>query len=120
MEHLVKSWFEKWKSGDYLNLPISDDFIHESPYGIILGKSNYLNLVEDNLDKFLGHRFEIHDAIYKRYNACVRYTAVKDNFKLNVSEWYYSEDVLIDKIIAYYNIEGQISDDRKIEYPENK
>ena len=74
-------------------------------------------LIEANKDKFLGHRFEFHDEIYNREKACVRYSAIKDNFNLEVSEWYYSKDGLIDKIIAYYNIEGEISNDRKLAKP---
>ena len=117
-ETLVKQWFQYWENGDFQNLPIAEDFSHTSPYGIISGKESYLDIVRMNRDKFLGHVFQIHDAIYLKDHACVRYSALKDDFRLDVSEWYYFKDGLIHKIIAYYNIEGEISAERKLEIPE--
>ncbi len=111
---LVEKWFSKWENGDFLDLPITNDFSHTSPYGTIKGKEEYIGLVEANKDKFLGHRFEIHDEIYYKNKACIRYTAFKKDFTLEVSEWHYTSEGLIKKIIAYYNIKGEISDDRKL------
>jgi hypothetical protein len=118
LKELVKKWFEKWEEGDFLNLPISENFKHTSPYGTIKGKKQYISLIEVNKDKFLGHRFELLDEIYEKDKACVRYTAIKDNFTLDVSEWYYPDEGLIGEIVAYYSIEGEISDERKLSKPE--
>lgn len=38
LNRLVKKWFDKWEEGDYLHLPISEDFKHTSPFGTINGK----------------------------------------------------------------------------------
>lgn len=112
---LVKLWFEKWSQGDYLNLPLSENFLHTSPFGTIHGKIAYLNLVKENEDKFLGQTFQIHDEIYAGDKACVRYTARQGkNFVLDVSEWYSLKGNLIEEIIAYYHI-GEIREERKIE-----
>ena len=118
VKQLVKEWFSKWESGDFMDLPVTDNFSHISPYGTITGKDKYIELVESNKDKFLGHRFELHDELYGEESACVRYTAIQDDFSLEVSEWYYMRDGLIEKIVAYYNIEGEISEDRKLTNPE--
>ena len=115
---LVKDWFERWENGDFMNIPVSDNFRHTSPYGIIKGKKNYLDLIEANRDKFLGHRFEIHDEIYDAHRACVRYTAIQENFRLEVSEWHFTKNGLIQEIIAYYNIPGEIREDRKLKMEE--
>jgi len=112
-EQLVKDWFNKWEKGDFLNLPITDEFKHTSPFGIINGKKEYLKLVEQNKDKFLGYQFQIHDSLYDENNACVRYTGIQGDFSLDVSEWYYIKKGLIDKIVAYYHI-GEIREDRKL------
>ncbi|MGD8427327.1 MAG: nuclear transport factor 2 family protein [Balneolaceae bacterium] len=114
MRKLIKTWFHKWENGDYLNLPITEDFNHTSPFGTIEGKRQYQKLVEGNKDKFLGYHFEIHDEIYNKDRACVRYTAIQGDFSLDVSEWYYVKNNLIGKIIAYYHI-GEIRDDRKLD-----
>ena len=54
---IVQEWFDKWESGDFLTLPLADHFKHTSPYGTINGKKQYLELVQFNKDKFLGHQF---------------------------------------------------------------
>ncbi|MFD1096151.1 nuclear transport factor 2 family protein [Salegentibacter chungangensis] len=105
IESLVQQWFSKWENGDFLNLPISDNFKHTSPYGTIAGKNQYLSLVEANRGKFLNHRFEILDELYGQSKACIRYTAIHDDFSLEVTEWHYIKNGLIEEIVAYYNIE---------------
>lgn len=116
LKRLIKTWFDKWKEGDFLNLPISENFRHTSPFGTIDGKKEYIKLVEENKGKFLGYKFELQDGIYDNDRACVRYTAEQGDFKLKVSEWYYIKNDLIEEIIAYYHI-GEIRDDRKLSNP---
>ena len=113
LKELVKDWFDKWKDGDFHNLPVTENFQHTSPFGTIDGKKQYISLVEDNKDKFLGYRFEIIDEIFEKDKACVRYTAIQGDFSLDVSEWYYAKEGLIEKIVAYYHI-GEIQESRKL------
>lgn len=112
LKELVKEWFNKWESGDFHSLPISENFKHTSPFGTVKGKEQYVSLVEGNKDKFLGYHFKIHDEIYGKDKACVRYTGKQGGFTLDVSEWYYAKDGLIEEIIAYYHI-GEIRDERQ-------
>ena len=113
-KQLIEQWFDKWNKGNFLTLPIADNFKHTSPFGTINGKRAYINLIEENQDKFLGYIFKIHDAIYQIDKACVRYTAKQGpNFSLDVSEWYYIKNHKIQEIIAYYHI-GEIQEERKI------
>lgn len=114
---LVHDWFDKWDKGDFLHLPVADNFKHTSPFGTIDGKKAYLQLVEQNKNKFLGYHFAIHDGLYEKDKACVRYTATQGDFKLDVSEWYYVKGGLIEEIIAYYHI-GEIREDRQLEEAE--
>lgn len=111
---LVHDWFQKWESGDFKNLPVSENFTHTSPFGTIEGKKEYLYTVRKNKDKFLGYSFKLHDEIYNSDNACVRYTAIQGDFTLDVSEWYYFKGGLIEEIIAYYHI-GDIRADRELD-----
>lgn len=114
MKSLVEKWFSTWEKGEYEHLPIAEHFEHVSPFGTLTGKEVYLQLVRENEDKFLGYHFERHDAIYSENRACVRYTGTQGDFKLDVSEWYYASDHLIDQIIAYYHI-GEIRPDRLLQ-----
>ena len=41
---LVKVWFERWESGDFHDLPITEDFRHTSPFGTIEGKKAYIEI----------------------------------------------------------------------------
>ncbi len=118
MKILVRKWFDKWEAGDIYRLPVSENFRHTSPFGTINGKQNYISLVEANKDKFLGYRFEIHDEIYNRDKACVRYTAIQGEFTLDVSEWYYAKNDSIEEIMSYYHI-GEIRYERRLSTPQD-
>lgn len=119
MKKLVKQWFDKWDKGDFHQLPVSDNFKHTSPFGTIDGKQAYIGLVQENQDKFLGYVFEIHDEMYEKDKACVRYTAKQgEDFTLDVSERHYEEEGLIGAIVAYYHI-GEVREERKIDNYEN-
>ena len=107
-------WFEIWQKGDFLSLPIADDFKHTSPFGTIDGKKAYLDLVQANKDKFLGYEFVIHDVIAEDNHACVRYTAVQCDFSLDVSEWHYCNNGLIETVVAHYHI-GEVRKDRQLD-----
>lgn len=114
MKNLVEQWFKLWEEGRFEELPISDDFVHTSPFNTFDGKESYLHLVRTNKEKFLGYSFDIHDAIYLENSACVRYTGKQGNhFSLDVSEWYYAKDKLIRKIVSYYHI-GEIREERTL------
>ena len=112
-KELVLNWFACWEDGRVHELPISEDFEHISPFGTIQGKDAYLDLVLKNKDKFLGYRFEIHELLYEKEKACVRYTALQGEFSLDVSEWYEFRNDEITRIRAYYHI-GEILDERKL------
>ena len=114
IQELLTKWFDIWEKGNYRDIPVTESFCHRSPYGIIEGRETYLKLVAANEDKFLGNDIEIKDAIYGADRACVRYTVSQEDFTLEVSEWLYKGDELIKEIISYYNIEGEISEDRKL------
>jgi SnoaL-like domain len=117
LKELVKEWFRVWEDGDYQNIPVAENFRHTSPYGTIDGKGPYLTLVESNKDKFLGNHIELHDEIYDRDRACVRYTITNNDFTMEVSEWFFKGNDQIQEIVAYYNIEGEISEARKLSKP---
>jgi len=89
LKNIVEKWFSKWEQGDFLNLHVTENFRHTSPFGTIKGKINYLNFVKENKDKFLGYQFKIKDEIYDNEKACVCYTANQDDFNLDVSGCYY-------------------------------
>ena len=113
-QYLIKQWFSAWETGNFYDLPISENFKHTSPFGTIKGKKAYLDVIEKNQENILGYVFEIQDAIYEKNKACVRYKGRQgDAFSLDVSEWYYIKDGLMENIVAYYHI-GEIRSDRQL------
>lgn len=70
-------------------------------------------MVQSNMDKFLGYKFLIHDLLCEENRACVRYSAKQDEFELEVSEWHYCENGLINNTISYYHI-GEIKEERQL------
>ena len=114
-KELVTKWFNVWETGDFQEMPVAEAFVHTSPYGTVEGKAAYFQLIEANQDKFLGNTIQIHDELYEEDKCCVRYTVSKGDFSMEVSEWIYVNEGLIQEIIAYYNIEGEISEDRRLE-----
>ena len=80
-QQLLNKWFDCWEQGDFENIPVADNFSHISPFGTINTKKSYLALVTLNKEQFLGYDFIIHDIISEGKKACVRYTAVKGDFK---------------------------------------
>lgn len=114
---LVRKWFEKWEVGEFLDLPISENFKHTSPYGVIEGKKEYLSLVVANMDKFAGQRFSLHDELYGENKACVRYTVVQDDLTFGVSEWYFAKNGLIEEIMVYYNMDHMNAEERALVEP---
>lgn len=90
--------FEKWLNRDFYNWPIAEDFIHTNPSEAITGKQNYIEIVEQNKDKFLNYNFNLHGGIYGSDKACLRYTAIRGEFELKVSEWYFEKNNLISEI----------------------
>ena len=115
IQELVHSWFELWKTGEFESLPLAENFTHTSPYGKVEGKEAYLDLARANKESFTGNRFEIHEILFDKHRACVRYTMISPTGTLEVSEWIYEENGLIAEIIAYYNLEEERKAGRGIE-----
>ena len=42
---LAKTWLELWNKGEPERLPLTEDFVHSSPFGKIQGRQNYLEWV---------------------------------------------------------------------------
>lgn len=116
IKELIEAWFKKWDSGDFLNQPITADFSHTSPFGTIEVKKNIWPW-SGPLKINSWVIFSRYMTLFSENNACVRYSAIQGVFTLDVSEWYYLNNGLIERIVAYYHI-GEIRGDRQLSTPE--
>ena len=114
-KYLTDLWFQYWAAGKFLELPISDQFQHVSPYGKIESKKAYLDLVRENRDLFLGNKIELKDAVYLSDKAVVRYTMTSPTHSMEVSEWIYIEDGAIKSIYAYYDTAKEVKTGRGLD-----
>lgn len=115
IQELVHQWFALWKTGEFESLPLTEDFTHTSPYGTVKGKAEYFALADANREAFTGNTFDIHEMLFDKNRACVRYTMNSPTGTLEVGEWIYEKDGLISKIIAYYNLQEERKAGRSIE-----
>ena len=113
-EQLIDTWFRIWTDGDFNELPLAENFTHESPYGTVRGRSAYLELVKENKELFTGNQFRIHDKVIGNNSGCVRYTMVSPQQSMEVSEWFYTENGKINRIVAYYDKSGELTGGRGI------
>ena len=107
IQELVHTWFELWKTGEFESLPLSENFTHTSPYGTVKSRAAYFALAAANREAFTGNTFDIHEMLFDKNRACIRYTMNSPTGTLEVSEWIYETNGLISKIIAYYNLQEE-------------
>ncbi len=99
-------------------MPLAEDFVHQSPYGTISGKEAYLDLVREHREAFLGYTFQIHDLLTEKNTGCCRYSAIKAEKTMEVSEWHYMAGGKISKVVAYYDLPEKSREEQGLEYPE--
>ena len=101
---IIRRWFDSWEARRPDQLPITDDFIHTSPFGDIVSAERYLDLVDKNQEAFFENEYEIGNQIVQGDQACVQYELVNARGRMPVCEWYVFEGDRIKRIYAYYNI----------------
>ncbi|MBT8234927.1 MAG: nuclear transport factor 2 family protein [Bacteroidia bacterium] len=115
IQELVTAWFELWTTGNFEELPLAENFTHTSPYGIVNGRENYMNLARTNKEAFTGNTFDIHETLFDGNRGCIRYTMKSPTGTLEVSEWIHESNGMISKIIAYYNLQEERAAGRGIQ-----
>lgn len=106
MHKLIEKWFQCWNSGEIDDLPIADDFIHTSPFGIIESKPRYMEIVNKNRQDFLGNKLSVIKHICQGNQACVQFEQHNSNtgLQMTVCEWYELEGDVIKSIRSFYNV----------------
>ncbi|MBT8234341.1 MAG: hypothetical protein HKO66_08885 [Saprospiraceae bacterium] len=101
---VLKKWFLIWQNGNFEDIPISKDFKHTSPFGVIDSAAEYLEIVHSNKEAFLNHKFENFEQISEGNKVCIRYNQISEKGTMRVCEWYILQDDLIKEVYSYYNI----------------
>lgn len=103
---IVQKWINCWRTGNIEDLPITDDFCHTSPFGVIDSKAKYLDIVGKNKKDFLGNQLIVLKQIQQGNSVCVQFEQKNANTGLDmmVCEWYELQDNKIKAIRSFYNI----------------
>lgn len=106
IDPVVEKWISCWETGNIDELPITDDFKHSSPFGIIKTKQRYLEVVEKNRKDFLGNQLTFIKQIKENNRVCVQFEQKNTNTGLEmlVCEWYVLEGDKIKEINSFYNV----------------
>lgn len=103
----VAQWFDCWNSGNIDDLPLTEDFRHTSPFGVIETRRRYLEIVGKNTEAFLGNKLTLIRQMVAGDNVCVQFRQTRaddPDFEMVVCEWYVLEGERIREIESFYNI----------------
>jgi len=100
--NLADAWFDAFRERDIskLELVLTEDFTHTSPYGEIKGREAYLDLVRQNPEAFFNPVIKILDIVEGDNKFAVRYL-VNDN---PACDCIYARDGRIAEIFSYYHV----------------
>ena len=98
---LAEAWFEAFRSKDItkLELTLTEDFVHTSPFGEIEPRQAYLDLVRANPEAFFSPVIEILDMFDCGDKVAVRYLVNKNP----ACDCIYVRDDQIAEIFSYYH-----------------
>jgi hypothetical protein len=98
----VDEWFGAFRERDISKLEsqLAEDFVHSSPYGEIVGRDTYLDLVRGNEEAFFSPAIEILDVLECGEKFAARYL-VNGN---PACDCIYVLDGQISKIFSYYHL----------------
>ena len=103
---VVQKWIDCWNSGNIEELPITGDFVHTSPFGVIESRQRYLEIVNRNKSDFLGNELIVTHQIEEENRVCIQFSQKNHNtgLEMDVCEWYELEGNLIKAIRSFYNV----------------
>lgn len=103
---IVAQWISCWETGKLDDLPITDDFKHTSPFGVIESKARYMEIVHKNKKDFLGNTLTVIKQIKENNQICVQFKQRNANtgLAMTVCEWYELDGDNIKEIRSFYNI----------------
>ncbi len=104
-QRLARVWIETWQTGDPLTLPLTEDFTHESPFGVITRREKYLETVIPMAKKNVA-RLRVEDAIGEGDRACVLFTMETPSGPVACCDWLTLRDGKIAAVRSHYDPRG--------------
>jgi len=102
---LARSWIEHWNAGTPDEIPLADDFVHESPFGRVEGRARYLEWVKPlaakNVQDLRGRQ-----VLSNGTEAAIRFEMHSRGGIIEVCDWVTVKDETITAIRSFYDPTG--------------
>ena len=101
---LAAGWIEAWIRMDieWLREHLTTDFVHTSPFGLLVGREHYLETVEPMARKSV-QRLAIKDVIASDNQAAIWFENLTPNGAIPSCDWVRIEDGKIKEIQSFYD-----------------
>ena len=99
---LARTWIDLWNEGHPDEIPLAEDFVHNSPYGRVKGRSNYLNWVKPLAEKNVAD-LRIKRIISEKNIAAIHFEMLTANGTIQVCDWVTVRDGQILEIYSFYD-----------------
>ncbi|MCB1045044.1 MAG: nuclear transport factor 2 family protein [Acidobacteria bacterium] len=104
-EKLARTWIDCWNRGVPDELPLIDDFQHESPFGKVRGRDNYLTWVKPLAAKNVTELRVIRTV--SSGDACAIWFEMRTaQGWVPVCDWVTTKDGMITSIHSFYDASG--------------
>ena len=96
---VAQTWLEAFQQKDISLLRLAENFVHISPFGEVVGRDDYLELVKANEEAFFSNPIQVEDFVGEGQRFVVRYV-VGD---MPATDWIYVSESEIERVISYYH-----------------
>lgn len=100
-EELARLWIDAWDRGDPSVIPLAEAFTHTSPFGVIEGRSRYLEWMEPVTGR--GPSLNIVRTLDGGDQAAIWYEMSTGDHALACCDWIEAEDGEIVAITSFYD-----------------
>lgn len=98
---LARAWIQGWIDGTPYEIPLADDFTHESPFGTIEGREKYLEFMKPMIGK--GPEIAIVKTIGAGDEAAIWYAMKTPGGSVPGCDWVHTRDGEITAITSFYD-----------------
>lgn len=102
---LARAWIEGWQAGKPDELPLTDDFVHQSPFGRMEGRDAYLAWVKPLAAKNVA-TLRIERTIGTDDEAAILFEMDTPNGTVPVCDWVFVRDGRIREVRSFYDATG--------------
>ena len=101
-QELARLWIECWNRGEPDAIPLSEDFVHTSPFGRVEGKQKYLEWVKPLAAKNVAD-LKVLRTVGGDDEACVIFDMRTPSGMIPCCDWVRVKDGLIQEIHSFYD-----------------